>query len=323
MKNKIVIIIIVLQLAFTSFLIYKISNKKNNVLGVTHTNPIKKEDIIPESMNDYGFEYELKPNNTIVTDEKEAPNKAIYTINSDGLNERFDYSLEKETGVFRIIILGNSYSFGAYVDTKDNWTEVIEDSLNNDLSCKNIKKFEVINLAGRGYDVKYLVERFFNKGEKYDPDLVVWFLTPNDFIQVNDLILPKVEYHSEILKKQGDEKAYYDAWDIALKELRAEHSESELIGEQINLLGTLRKNYGGKILFATFSEYTKEDYKKEIREFVDNHKNTFFYPDVTNIYQNRDWFYLTDGHPTKDGHKVIAQGIFQYLKNKDLISCQQ
>jgi len=43
-----------------------------------------------------------------------------YTINSDSLNERFNYSIEKPKNTYRIITLGDSFTFGVFVNTKDN-----------------------------------------------------------------------------------------------------------------------------------------------------------------------------------------------------------
>ena len=57
------------------------------------------------------------------------PNKGTYTINNDSLNERFNYSENKDKNTFRIITLGASYTYGLYVDTKNNWTEILEDIL--------------------------------------------------------------------------------------------------------------------------------------------------------------------------------------------------
>jgi hypothetical protein len=60
--------------------------------------------------------------------------RAYYTFNQDGLNERYDYNTTKPDGIFRIITLGDSFTFGHFVDTKDNWTERLEDLLNEDNS---------------------------------------------------------------------------------------------------------------------------------------------------------------------------------------------
>jgi len=68
-----------------------------------------------------------------------------YSYNKDSLNERYNYSEEKGTGVFRVITLGDSFTFGLHVNTEENYPEQLEVILNNRLKCKNISKFEVIN----------------------------------------------------------------------------------------------------------------------------------------------------------------------------------
>ena len=58
--------------------------------------------------------------------------------------------IKKNKDTFRIITLGDSFTFGMYINTKDNWTELLEDKLNSDMGCKNISMFEVINLGVGG-----------------------------------------------------------------------------------------------------------------------------------------------------------------------------
>jgi lysophospholipase L1-like esterase len=105
---------------------------------------------------------------------KKRPSQAKYTINKDTLNERYDYSVKKQPGVFRIMTIGDSFTYGLYTNTDRNWTELLEDKLNADLRCQKSRKVEVINLAVNGYDITYTVERFLKRGIKYNPDLVIW-----------------------------------------------------------------------------------------------------------------------------------------------------
>ena len=116
--------------------------------------------------------------------------KAVYNINSDTFNERFDYEINKDDKTFRIITLGDSFTFGYIVDTKNNWTELLEDKLNQ-LHCANFDKIEVINLGVVGYDIQYSVERFKLRGKKYNPDLVLWLLKGDDFQEIKEIVQPK------------------------------------------------------------------------------------------------------------------------------------
>ena len=190
MKIKIFISLITFQLVIILFLGFKIYQRQKNILGTISVNPINKESIALKPSNELKYFYEPGQNFTDKTPGHSyfKAFKAIYTINEDGLNERFNYSLEKPNNVFRIITIGDSFTFGLYVDTKDNWTEVLEDILNKELSCQNIKKFEVINLGVEGYDFEYAVERFKVRGLKYNPDLVLWLMIDSN--RLNELRIP-------------------------------------------------------------------------------------------------------------------------------------
>ena len=120
---------------------------------------IKKENLIFPEESEYQYYYELKPNIEEVDNKDWLPYEARYSYNGDGLNERFDYSTEKPADTFRIITLGDSFTYGHYVNTKDNWTERLEDMLNAPISdFPEIKKFEVINLGMPAFDIPYIVQ---------------------------------------------------------------------------------------------------------------------------------------------------------------------
>ncbi len=129
-----------------------------------------------------------------------AKENATYTINEDALNERKNYNLLKPQKTFRIITLGDSFTFGLYVDTKDNWTELLEDMLNKRMKCGNIDKFEVINLGIWGYDIQYSVERYKLRGKKYNPDLIIWLIV--DLLRMNEELRGKMFALKEQYDKQ-------------------------------------------------------------------------------------------------------------------------
>ena len=89
------------------------------------------------------------------------------TINSRGMRDR-EYALAKPAGVTRVLVLGDSYTWGYGVANQEIYTEVLERSL-----AKGGAKVEVINsgVSGWGTDQEYLfLER---DGIKYQPDVVV------------------------------------------------------------------------------------------------------------------------------------------------------
>lgn len=101
---------------------------------------------------------------------------ASLTFNSKGLRGP-DISYEKSDDVYRVMILGDSYTEGYTVDLEDSFPEI----LRNELSKKvRNKKVQVINSGVGGYstDQEYLYMK--EEGRKYKPDLTVLMFCEND-----------------------------------------------------------------------------------------------------------------------------------------------
>lgn len=92
-----------------------------------------------------------------------------YQINSYGLRDR-EYALEKPKDVYRILMLGDSYTFGIGNNIEDTFTKLLEKKLQIDFPHK---KIEVMNGACSSYSP--LLEYLFliYKGLALHPDLVI------------------------------------------------------------------------------------------------------------------------------------------------------
>lgn len=96
-------------------------------------------------------------------------------ISSRGLRDG-EYDYERQPGVPRVLVLGDSYTWGYGVGNDEIFTEVMEQKLNSGGT-----KCEVINtgVSGWGTDQEYLF--FREEGHKYRPDIVVLaFFLNND-----------------------------------------------------------------------------------------------------------------------------------------------
>lgn len=103
-------------------------------------------------------------------------------INSKGLRDR-EFEYEKEPGIYRIGIFGDSFTFGEGVQNDETYPKLLEDMLRSDeqLSAAG-KKIEVLNfgIGKTGTSHQYALYR--KEGKKYGLDLVIiGFLGANDF----------------------------------------------------------------------------------------------------------------------------------------------
>ncbi len=89
------------------------------------------------------------------------------TINSQGLRDR-EYAYAKPAGTGRILVLGDSFTWGYGVSDADIFTEVLERRL-----ASHDRAWQVLNtgVSGWGTDQQFLF--FREEGARYQPDVVV------------------------------------------------------------------------------------------------------------------------------------------------------
>ncbi len=312
-------VLILFQLCLILFLGGFIYKKSHNTLNAVSINPINKKNIVFSPSEELSHYYELPPNKSIVINEKKGPNDAFYTINSDTLNERYDYMIEKDSNTYRIITLGDSFTFGLYVDTKDNWTERLEDILNSQLKCKNIDKFEVINLGVGAYDIIYSVERYKRRGMKYTPDLVLWLFV--DAQRIDEEMLPraeKIEQSSEF-QKNKDRLSIYYPHSKAQDEYTKEYGFEKIAKYQKTSLELFNNYYKGKLFLLLSPWFSKQE--KAIF-YQNKNKNIKTLNILDSILTDEDSIFKGDGHPNQNGHQKIAETLFKYLTDQKVISCK-
>ncbi len=324
MKKKITLSIVsIIVFSIPAFIILNKYKNPPQSIAVINNN-----DIVSSPSANLKYFYEPKPNT------KQGSNMpgmvSTQTINSDSLNERFEYTTAKPENTFRIITLGDSFTFGQYVDTKDNWPEKLEDMLNLNLKCKNIKKFEVINLGVYGYDAQYEVERFKKRGEKYNPDLVIWYFT--DLLRYNERIRDNYTKSVSAFKDSNPNASQttISQKGIELFKEGANNSINELgktaiLNFQRNQIEQFRQYYKGKVLIAAYSWLDSEARSLLINAATENN---FSYVDRMRVIKKMggDFSYAEvnpNGHPNPKGHKIIAEDLFKYLEENKLIPCSK
>ncbi|MBU0476941.1 hypothetical protein KKB68_02975, partial [Patescibacteria group bacterium] len=230
MKKKIFLItIVVTEILLGTLFIYKVSQNKitqNNILGTNIVTGIDKSNTIIGQSEELKYYWKLEPKEWI-----EKPDwlsyEVTYHINNDGLREINDYSINKPTDTYRIITLGDSFTYGHHVNVEDSWSEQLEVLINNDnnQNCKH-KNFEVINLGMAGYDIQYIVQRYKELGQKYDPNLILWFDSSTGFSRYNELMQPLI---NDCIEDISNFNGYAICYNKAYQQLLKEYSVNELV----------------------------------------------------------------------------------------------
>lgn len=105
-------------------------------------------------------------------------------INGLGFRDRREYSLTKAPGTFRILVLGDSVTFGHGTLDTTTYPFLLEQRLK---AWRPDVNWEVWNLGVPGYNTGQELAYLNEVGPKYQPDLVVIGFFPNDFTN-NDVV---------------------------------------------------------------------------------------------------------------------------------------
>ena len=84
------------------------------------------------------------------------------------------YELEKRPGVFRVAVVGDSFTYGAEVGDDETYPKRLEMLLQNG---------EVINLGVRAYGIDQMVLKYLKYGRAYRPDLLVVAIWTLDYLR--------------------------------------------------------------------------------------------------------------------------------------------
>lgn len=323
MKRKIAILIII-QLFIIVLILWSFLNKK----VYTSSNPHNSDNLTSNTSEKFPNFYEPKPNSSETASLKfmgaEYDYLVKYQINSDGMNQLKNFPIKKERETFRIVTLGDSFTFGENVNTFENYPSVLQRIL--DKECSSQTKFEVLNLGVSGYDIQYSIERLKNRGLKYEPDLVLWLVAVDQLSRVNRLTAEKSRGFLREMKSTEEgrkelEKKPYAFIVRAKNAVVNELGESKILAMQEEYLNEIRLHYDYPVLFLTFDgKHIKDTHKNLLRKISSTNPNIFFYEKISDIYKMDG--VLPDFHPSSKGYQIIAEDVFNYLKDSNLIDCR-
>jgi hypothetical protein len=309
-----------LFLVIIIILAFKIINEQNGeVKGIQYISIINKKDITFDKSSLKYF-YEPKAESILIENPEWLGYSVTNTMNKDSLNERFNYDLVKDGKTYRIITLGDSWTYGWYVNTNENYSEVLEDELNKDLYCGNISNFEVINLGVGGYDIEYALNRFIKRGVKYKPDLVIWFVNNWNFEKIKELFNPiYTELGNKGIPDFDPKTRTNPRYQISLKRIKEQYGNDIFFNYNKEVVQKFIDHYSNYKFLIMSLPFLRSQYKTMIKDLITN--TGFKYSDdVTNVF-NDDNYHFIDNHPNVLGHKIIAKDIFNYLVKNEFKKC--
>ncbi|MDP8255417.1 MAG: SGNH/GDSL hydrolase family protein [Candidatus Alcyoniella australis] len=106
--------------------------------------------------------------------------------NSQGLRRATDVELPKPTGVYRVLCVGDSFTYGPYVGNDDTFPGQLETRLNKQLEGRLI--VEALNAGVSGYTICDEFSLIAQRGSASKPDLVVLQVLANDLYGMYDFM---------------------------------------------------------------------------------------------------------------------------------------
>ena len=320
MKNSRIIVYVlcliscICSLLFGRALYQFVMNKRAQLQKPTHVADIKRGNSIPVSILGFKHFYELQPNHEWVDTTAWLGLNPLYQINNDGFNGLKNYSIQVPSDTYRIMTIGDSFTFGQFVNTPDNFSEKLSVLLQN-TSCGKKKLYEVINLGVPGYDIGYTVAHFLHKGQQYNPDLVIWLINTHNVISREYIISRLIEVEADIpdgvRKPQESASAFYDQWLKAQEDVIRMYGKDALMDVQQGYIETFMKTYTGPLLVVVNNNVEDPDYLAFVSKVFGQRKHTtvdYRFPNLQNAT-------FEDAHPNVEGHARIASYMYSLFKD--------
>ncbi len=275
---------------------------------------------------------------------------AVYSrINSFGFRGP-DFSLQKPSNTYRILGVGDSFTFGEGVNEQDTFLS----KLNSHLTTQHPdKSFEVINAGASGYNTRDEVISLTNRWIKLTPDLVILTFTMNDGyaddefadLALGPLIMGLQDGRTKVPGQGKEYPSKLLTWGLGLIERKknsnriidiylSQYTTKPLLEgydwenskNNFKLAKSAIDAINGKMVLVIFPELFRlnDNYPfKEIHEKVaaEAKLQGIFVLDLLPVFQQYKagdlWVHPTDHHPNEVAHGIAAQAMFEFIK-KDI-----
>jgi len=278
-------------------------------------------------------------------------NGITYNINSHGLHGP-EVDIKKPEGTFRILGIGDSFTFGQGVKETDTFLRRLEHSLN--ASSRVAKQVEVLNVGVLGYNTRDEVVYLEHQWLEYDPDLVIisFYLNDaySDYTFLNNgqglgvyglpqgwakysFLLDLVRHTYRAKQTQKKLEKYYRQHYFSDARETLEHPGALEVDWTVSRAALshaveLSRQHGFRVALVIFPEFYHLDDRypfAEIHELVRDEATALSMPvlDLMTIYRGKVdrelWVHPSDHHPNERAHALAAVAIEQFLWDNDLL----
>ena len=252
-----------------------------------------------------------------------------YVFNRYGLRDH-DFELQKAPGEFRVVAIGDSFTFGVGVQLDDCWTEVLERGLRERLG----RPVEVINAGfASGYHPGGYEKWIVGDGIKLQPDVVAIGLCLND---LHTGISLYADEPPEKFEQPLDGRCHLLNALQAATRARPEHAWTppdygQLVRDEPQqwdeVQGALRRTHealaaaGIRLLVVPLpmvsglAHYPYTELHAMVAAFCEAEgiEHLDLLPRFLGQDERSLWVHPTDQHPNDKGQRIIGEGVLEYL----------
>ena len=273
-------------------------------------------------------------------------NQKILNTNSKGLRGKRDFSYTKNKETLRILILGDSFTFGDEVSDDETYSHYLQEML---------PRSEIINMGVHGYGHDQMLILLKEEGIKYKPDIVILGFLPLDMVrnllEFRDFAKPRFVLERGELKLTGspvprpEEILQWDwaipwSFDIVslmhhnvtkvtgLQKKQTENITTAIITEMMTLtesihaIPILAYLPRGREIAKNISVMQDEEYMFSLCKLNQKAKCFSTRPYFAEKIAKGERFKLK-GHWEPSGHLTVAQAIKHYLVDEGLVTVKE
>ncbi|MDP6769628.1 MAG: GDSL-type esterase/lipase family protein [Anaerolineales bacterium] len=306
--------------------------------------PLVKE--YGSNISDQYLPYKPKPLSRITGTAVSQEYEYHYEHNSFGFRD-VEHTLRKDKGVFRILGLGDSFTYGVGAEIEQTYLFVLETML-NDVSPERYK-VEIVKAGIPRYyphAQRILLEHY---GIHYEPDMIIIGFVPNDVIDthygLDAVVLDKSGYlKTRIANDMGElgdfiyknshflrlvlrritayrmSQIYNPKWEEVFVENGHHEDDWDAIENEYSKMVEIANSIGANVLIVHIpgqGPWNTNHYYPSERLSIWAKSNNVGFVDVLPAMivesSREDLYYHIDGHANPLGHEVIAQQIYDYL----------
>jgi lysophospholipase L1-like esterase len=268
------------------------------------------------------------------------------SISSQGLRDR-EYAPGRQASTARLLMLGDSVTFGVGVLAEETFSKQLEQLLN---AASQDRRFEAINAGIPGYNTVQERARLQEIGAHVQPDLVVLTFVVNDlldsfsiFNQAYNPTGPLAPAKQWLRRNVRLVRFYQNISWRAAEAARRENAPDEPVRRrervlerfaEINRIARISAEQGARFALVLYPDNLSQfvtpgsdGQRLTVREELLRFANEQGYPvlDLTEAVGDvRDQRARTmrlkeDPHPSPTGHRAIAEALFRFLTSADLL----